>query len=84
LEISNIIKIHKDWHFATALDPLIHGGGGGALRPPSLGFCPLLKISPGNPYLKIIDLAKLFVANAPMKEKKSKRLWMRGLKNYVY
>ena len=28
-------------------------------------FYPLLKISLGNPYLKILDLAKLFVVDAP-------------------
>ena len=41
------------------------GGGRGA-------FCPLFKISLGNPYLKILDLAKLFVADAPMKKKNQK------------
>ena len=40
--------------------------GGGAVRPPAF-FCPLLKISLRNPYLKILDLAKLFVSDAPMK-----------------
>ena len=30
---------------------------------------PLLKISLGNPYLKILDLTKLFIADAPMKKK---------------
>ena len=35
--------------------------------PPSLAFCLLLKISWGNPYLKVLDLANLFVADAPMK-----------------
>ena len=32
-------------------------------------FCPLLNINLGNPYLKILDLAKLFIADAPMKKK---------------
>ena len=51
-------------------NPSKHGGGGGALyAPPSLAFCLLLKISWGNPYLKILDLANLFVADAPMKNK---------------
>ena len=39
--------------------------GGGTVRPPpplALVFCPLLKLSLRNPYLKILDLAKLFVA----------------------
>ena len=35
--------------------------------PPPLCFCPLLKISLGNSYLKILDLTKLFVADALMK-----------------
>mgnify|MGYP007023203391 CR=1 FL=1 len=45
--------------------------GGGALYAPSLPrfFFPLLKKSLGNPYLKILYLAKLFVSDAPMKEK---------------
>ena len=37
-------------------------------------FCPALKISLGDPYLKILDLAKLFVADAPMKKKNKKNL----------
>ena len=42
--------------------------GESALRlPPSAKvFCPLLKIYIGNPYLKILGLSKLFVADAPM------------------
>ena len=47
--------------------------GGGALYgvrpPPPLFFCPLLKISLGNPHLKILDLSKLFISDAPMKKK---------------
>ena len=31
-------------------------------------FYPLLKISLRNPYLKILDLAKLFVVDSPMKK----------------
>ena len=42
------------------------GGGGGAVRPPC-GFCPLLKKSLGNPYLKILDFSQLLVADTPMK-----------------
>ena len=41
--------------------------------PPPLFSCPVLKISLGNPSLKIIDLTKLFIADAPMK-KNSKNL----------
>ena len=48
--------------------PFAHGGGG-LYAPPSLIFCPLLKISLGNPYLKILDLTKLFIADASMKKK---------------
>ena len=44
-------------------------GMGPVAHPPTLVFCPLLKISLRNPYLKILDLAKLFVANAPVKKK---------------
>ena len=48
--------------------------GGGRCTPlPPLLLCPLLKISLGNPYLKILDLTKLFVADAPMKKKKEKK-----------
>ena len=39
------------------------------MPPPPLGFYPLLKISLGNPYLKILDLSKLFIADAPVKKK---------------
>ena len=45
--------------------------GGVAVRPRLLCFfCPILKISSCNPYLKILDLTKLFVADAPVKKKK--------------
>ena len=44
------------------------------VRPlPSL-FCPLLKISLGNSYPKILDLEKLFFADAYMQKKKTKKL----------
>ena len=47
--------------------------GGGALYAPlpALVFCPLIKISLGNPYLKIIDISKHIVADAPLNKKKS-------------
>ena len=35
----------------------------------TLAFCLLLNISWGNPCLKILDLANLYVADAPMKKK---------------
>ena len=44
--------------------------GRGAVRPPPLGFFPLLKKSSGNPYLKILDFFQLYVADAHMKKKK--------------
>ena len=46
-------------------------GGGGTVLPPPLVFCPLLKKSSGNPYLKIIDFSQLFIADAPEKESKN-------------
>ena len=49
-------------------------GGGALYAPPSLAFCLLLKISWGKQYLKIIDLANLFVADVPMKMKEWKNL----------
>ena len=50
------------------LNPLNHGEG--RCTPPSLilVFCPLLKISLSNPNLKMFDLAKRFVVDAPMKK----------------
>ena len=35
--------------------------------PSSLSFCLLLKIIMRHPYLKILDLANLFVADAPLR-----------------
>ena len=50
--------------FPRPLNSLKHGGGG-AVSPSLLWFfCPWLQISLGNPYLKIHDLLKLFVADA--------------------
>ena len=47
-------------------------GGGVVYAPSCLRFFPLLKISVVNPYLKILDLAKLFVADAPIKKNREK------------
>ena len=41
--------------------------------PPSLFLSLLLKLSWGNQYLKIIDLANLFIADVPMK--KNQKIW---------
>ena len=43
--------------------------GGGRLEstPPPTVFCPLLKISSYNPYLKFLDFSQLLVADTPMK-----------------
>ena len=43
--------------------------------PPSIFLCLLLKVSWDNPYLKILDLANLFVADVPMK-KINKKNWL--------
>ena len=53
---------------------MVGGGwrGGGLYAHPSLAFYLLLKIILRHPYLKILDLANLFVANAPMKKKPKK------------
>ena len=48
--------------------------GVGAVRPDSpVVFCPLLKKSSGNTYLKLLDFSQLYIADAPIK-KKSKKL----------
>ena len=49
-------------------NPLLHRGR--CKPPPSLGFLPFTQISLGSSYLKIRDLAKRFVSDAPMKKKK--------------
>ena len=40
--------------------------GGGGIPPPTV-FCPLLKKSSANPYLKFLDFSQLLVADTPMK-----------------
>ena len=56
-----------------SLNPLKHEGGGALyVPPPPLFFCLLLKISWGNLYLEILDLASLFVADAPIYKEKEK------------
>ena len=47
--------------------------------PPAVGFCPLLKISLGNPYPKILDISKHFVVDAHMKRKKNVLQSLRAL-----
>ena len=50
--------------------------------PPCFGFCPILKTSKGNPYLKIFYFSKLFVTDAPMK--KSKYLALSHLREHLF
>ena len=40
-------------------------------------FCSSLKMPVGNPYLKILDIAKLFVADAPKKKIEENHPWAR-------
>ena len=40
--------------------------GGGWIPPPPTVFCPLLKKSSYNPYLKFLDFSQLLVADTPM------------------
>ena len=47
-------------------------GGGALYAPHPVVFCPLLKKSSGNPYLKILDFSQLFIADAPMKKNPKK------------
>ena len=46
------------------LSPLSHGGG--RCTPPPVVFCPLLKKSSGNPYLKILDFSQILSADTPI------------------
>ena len=57
--------------FYNPINPPIHEGRGGAVRPPVI-FGPFPKKSSGNPYLKILNFSQLFIADAPMKKKRSK------------
>ena len=50
----NITKMKKGWRRCTL--------------PPIVDFFASTQISVSNPYLKILDLSKLFVADAPMKK----------------
>ena len=62
-------KLQKIITYDAYFNPLIHsGGGGGAVRHPPVVFCPLLKKSFGNPYLKILHFSQLFIVDAPMKK----------------
>ena len=68
--------------FNHLFNPKMHGGGDAlyAPHPPAVVVCHLLKISLGNPYLKILDLLKLFVADALIK--KSTNLGLLPLKAF--
>ena len=73
----------------SSINPKI---GGRRTPPHTVFFFPLPKISLGNPFLKIFDISKLFVADANMRKKKKlfyflsehfgseNRQCMRGLK----
>ena len=47
--------------------------------PPPFTFLPFTKKSEGNQSLNILDFSQLFVADAPMKKKKSKFSYMGGV-----
>ena len=47
-------------------------GMGALYAPNAVVFCPLLKKTKGNPYLKSLDLSKLLVAIAPENNKRIK------------
>ena len=51
-------------------------GEGALYAPSSLDFCLLLKIILRHPYLKILYLANLFVADAPMKKNEHFAIWV--------
>ena len=48
----------------------------GAVRPSLPSFCLILKIIFRHPYLKTLDLANIFVADAPMKKKQGQTVHM--------
>ena len=48
--------------------------GGGAVRPTTVGFCPFLKNSKGNPYLIFFLLFPTIVADALMMKRKVKKI----------
>ena len=58
------LQLGNNVHF----NPVNHGVGGALFAPPSISFCHLLKIIVRHPYLKILDLASRFVADALMKK----------------
>ena len=68
------------------INPLNHGGGP-LYAPSSLAFCRLLKIFFRHPYLKILDLADLFVltpSQSTLKYGSENRPWVRGLRvNFI-
>ena len=66
-----IVYIYTPTNSTEGYRPVNSGthGGGDVHTPPSLFLCLFLKISLGNTYLKILDLANLFVADVPKKRK---------------
>ena len=67
--------LYEQYNSINNLNPLSYGEGAlySVRPPPSLVFCPLLKISLGNPYLKILDLKNLLM-RMPLWKKKSKKI----------
>ena len=58
-----------------SLNPLIRVGGEALYAPPPVVFCPLLKKSSGNPYLKIHDFSHNFIADAPKTISPKMQIW---------
>ena len=58
--------VHNSCNIDDKVNPIRTGGGAG-IHPPPTGFCPLLKKSAYDPYLKFLDFSQLLVADTPMK-----------------
>ena len=69
----------------SRLKYLTHKGMGGNLAV----FCPLLKNSSGNPYLKILDFSQLFIADEEKNTKflfypRAEHFWDNRYKNIFF
>ena len=58
--------VHNSCNIDDKVNPIRTGGGAG-IHPPPTGFCPLLKKSAYDPYLKFLDFSQLLVADTPIK-----------------
>ena len=75
--------VHNSCNIDDKVNPIRTGGGAG-IHPPPTGFCPLLKKSAYDPYLKFLDFSQLLVVDTPMNFFSLEKFRLHPVQNYLF